>query len=143
MIVFVFAAVLVAVGHLVVAAQRPRLAIIVSAVLWVLYAVWEYNIANGTLCDKDCNIRVDLVFLLPILVVATLNARAAYLRPAGQHSVMSWLLGAAGLAVAAMVVHLFGYPAPAVAVGGVALALVGYAINVKYAGSRALKLQKK
>ena len=68
MMLFVLAAVLVAVGHLVVAAQRPRLALFVSEILWVLYAVWEYNIANGTLCDKDCNIRVDLVVIGPILL---------------------------------------------------------------------------
>jgi hypothetical protein len=130
MMLFVLAAVLVAVGHLVVAARRPRLAILVSAVLWVLYAVWEYHIANGTLCDKDCNIRVDLVFLLPVLLISTLNARAAYLRPAGQQSVVSWLLGAAGLAVVAMAASAFGYTAPAVAVGVCAVAVAAYAIRL-------------
>lgn len=137
MMLFVLAAVLVAVGHLVVAAQRPRLALIVSAILWVLYAVWEYHIANGTLCDKDCNIRVDLVVLFPILLIATLYARSAYLRPPGQQPVVGWLLGAAGLVVVALGFVLFGYTAPAVTAGACALAMGGYAIKSRLAAGRA------
>ncbi|WP_229266602.1 hypothetical protein [Leptospira sp. severe_002] len=136
MMLFVLAAVMVAIGHLVVAAQRPRLALFVSGALWVLYAVWEYNIANGTLCDKDCNIRVDLVFLFPILAVATVMAYQAHLRPAGQPTVVGWALGAAGLAVVAMASEAVGYTAPAVAVGVAALALGGYAIKLRFAASR-------
>jgi hypothetical protein len=137
MMLFVLAAVMVAVGHLVVAAQRPRLALIVSGGLWLLYAVYEYHIANGTLCDKDCNIRVDLLLLWPILVLVTLYARQAYLWPPGQQPIVGWLLGAAGLVVAALVSVLFGYTAPAVAAGVVALALCGYAIKLKVAAKPA------
>ena len=35
------------------------------------YAVYEYYVANGTLCDANCNIRVDLVFFFPLLAWAT------------------------------------------------------------------------
>jgi hypothetical protein len=51
-----------AVIHLVAGWQRPRLAVIVSGILWLLYAVYERLVATGVLCDADCNIRVDLVF---------------------------------------------------------------------------------
>jgi hypothetical protein len=136
MMLFVLAAVLVAVGHLVVAAQRPRLALFVSAILWVLYAVWEYNIANGTLCDKDCNIRVDLVVIGPILLIATLYARSAYLRPEGQQPIVGWLLGAAGLVMVALGFVLFGYTAPAVVAGVAALAMAGYAIKSRFAATQ-------
>jgi hypothetical protein len=56
------AAGMMAVIHLVAGWQRPRLAVIVSGILWLLYAVYERLVATGVLCDADCNIRVDLVF---------------------------------------------------------------------------------
>ena len=74
-----FAAVMMAVIHLVAGWQRPRLAVIVSGILWLLYAVYERLVATGVLCDADCNIRVDLVFFLPILGLATLRAYQSYM----------------------------------------------------------------
>jgi hypothetical protein len=108
----------------------------VSAILWLLYAVWEYNIPNGTLCDKDCNIRVDLVVIGPILLIATLYARSAYLRPEGQQPIVGWLLGAAGLVMVALGFVLFGYTAPAVVAGVAALAMAGYAIKSRFAATQ-------
>jgi hypothetical protein len=54
--------------------------VIASGTLWLLYAVWEHLVASGVVCDADCNIRVDLVFVLPILGLATLAAWQAYNR---------------------------------------------------------------
>ena len=67
---FAFAAAMMAVIHLVAGWQRPRLAVIVSGILWLLYAVYERMVATVG-CDGDCNIRVDLVFFFPILGLAT------------------------------------------------------------------------
>ena len=78
--VFVIAAGMMAVIHLVAGWQRPRRAVIVSGILWLLYAVWERQVATGVLCDADCNIRVDLVFFFPILALATLSAYQSYSR---------------------------------------------------------------
>ena len=78
--IFVIAAGMMTVIHLVAGWQRPRLAVIVSGILWLLYAVWERQVATGVLCDADCNIRVDLVFFFPILALATLSAYQAYNR---------------------------------------------------------------
>ena len=78
--VFVIAAGMITVIHMVAGWQRPRLAVIVSGILWLLYAVWERQVATGVLCDSDCNIRVDLVFFLPILALATLSAYQSYNR---------------------------------------------------------------
>ena len=78
--VFAIAAGMMAVIHLVAGWQRPRPAVIVSGMLWLLYAVWERQVATGVLCDSDCNIRVDLVFFFPILGLATLSAYQAYNR---------------------------------------------------------------
>jgi len=80
--VFAIAAGMMAVIHLValvVGWQRPRLAVIVSGILWLLYAVYERLVATGVLCDSDCNIRVDLVFIIPILGLATLRAYQSYM----------------------------------------------------------------
>ena len=77
---FVIAAGMMTVIHLVAGWQRPRRAVIVSGILWLLYAVWERQVATGVLCDADCNIRVDLVFFFPILALATLSAYQAYNR---------------------------------------------------------------
>ena len=77
---FTIAAGMMAVIHLVAGWQRPRLAVIVSGILWLLYAVWEHLVATGVLCDANCNIRVDLLFFFPILGVATYRAYQSYNR---------------------------------------------------------------
>ena len=76
---FVILAGMMVVAHLVAVSQRPRLAVIVSGILWLLYAVYERLVATGVLCDSDCNIRVDLVFIIPILGLATLRAYQSYM----------------------------------------------------------------
>ena len=68
---FVIAAVLITVYFVGAALQRPRPAEILAIILWAAYAVYEYYVANGTLCDPYCNIRVDLVLFFPLLGYAT------------------------------------------------------------------------
>jgi len=58
-------------------AQRPGLTVIVSGILWLLYAVYEPLAANS--CDGGCNIRVDLLFIFLILGLATLKAYQSYM----------------------------------------------------------------
>ena len=78
--IVVIAAGLMTVIHVVAGWQRPRRAVIVSGILWLLYAFWEHLVTTGVLCDADCNIRVDLVFFYPILGLATYAAWQAYHR---------------------------------------------------------------
>ena len=54
------------------AIRQPRLGVIVAALVWLAYTAYEVLIANGTLCDANCNIRVDLIVLWPLLWIATL-----------------------------------------------------------------------
>ena len=84
--VFAIAAGMMAVIHLVAGWKRPRLAVIVSGILWLLYAVYDRLVATGVLCDADCNIRVDLVFFIPILGIATFYAYRSYMRPSDQQA---------------------------------------------------------
>jgi hypothetical protein len=52
MYVFVFAAAAAALYFVAAACERPRLAEFLAATLWATYAVYEYFVANGTLCDS-------------------------------------------------------------------------------------------
>ncbi len=69
---FVFVAAAAALYFAIAAWQQPRAGVIVAAIAWLLYAVYEYFIANGTLCDANCNIRVDLILAWPLVWIASL-----------------------------------------------------------------------
>lgn len=66
---------------------RPRCpAMVVAGGLWSVYAVYEALVANGVLCDEKCNIRVDLLLLIPILFGMTLYGVLMYRRQHRQNS---------------------------------------------------------
>jgi hypothetical protein len=69
---FVFVAAAAACYFAVAAARQLRAGVIVAAIAWLLYAVYEYFVANGTLCDANCNIRVDLILAWPLVWIASL-----------------------------------------------------------------------
>jgi hypothetical protein len=50
---------------------RTRLAL-VTGVLWILYGFYEYLMQIRVLCSGECNIRVDLLLIYPILIVYTI-----------------------------------------------------------------------
>ena len=56
------------------------------AVLWSLYAVYEFLMFRRVLCSGECNIRVDLLLIYPLLAFATVWAvfRAVQFRPANR-----------------------------------------------------------
>lgn len=72
MYLYVIVAVAAACYFLVKASERPRPGVIVAAIVWLLCAGYEFLIANGTLCDANCNIRVDAIVLWPLVWIATL-----------------------------------------------------------------------
>jgi hypothetical protein len=134
--IFAIAAAIMVVVHLVAGWERPRPAVIVSGILWLLYAVYEHLVATGVLCDADCNIRVDLVFFIPILALVTFCAYQSYMGRPGQHKVVGAVLGAIGLVVLALLAESYGYGAlSGVAVVG-ALAIGVYAIKSKRTTNR-------
>ena len=69
---FEFVAAAVALYFASLAWRQPRPGVIVAAIAWLLYAVYEYFVANGTLCDANCNIRVDLILIWPLVWIASL-----------------------------------------------------------------------
>lgn len=72
MLFFVFVAAAVTLYFLIKASKQPRAGLFVAAAAWLLYAVYEYQMTNGVLCDGTCNIRVDLLLVWPLLGLATL-----------------------------------------------------------------------
>ena len=47
------------------------------AALWLAYAGYEYLMFRRVLCSGECNIRVDLLALYPLLAAATLGVVGA------------------------------------------------------------------
>jgi hypothetical protein len=137
MTLFVIAAGLMAVVHIVAAFQRPRLPVFVSGILWALYAYYEHLIATGVLCDANCNIRVDLVFFFPILGLATFCAYQSYMGRPSPWKVVGIVLGVIGLVVFGLVAEGYGYGALAnvVTVGALAFGVV-YAIKSRSKANR-------
>jgi hypothetical protein len=61
------------------ARSRRRLAL-AAAVAWLLYVPYEYGMRLRILCSGECNIRVDLLVLYPVLLgLSTLAAASAVL----------------------------------------------------------------
>lgn len=51
--------------------SRSRIAL-TAAILWLIYAVFEFSIWMQWTCSEDCNIRVDLLVIAPLLWIATI-----------------------------------------------------------------------
>ncbi|HWV51021.1 hypothetical protein [Pseudorhodoplanes sp.] len=136
MYILAIIAVGMAVIHLVAGFQRPRLAVAVSGLLWALYAYYEHLVASGVLCEADCNIRVDLVFFLPILALATYWAYQSYMGRPGPQKVAATALGIIGLFALGLVAEGFGYKYLSYAAILGILAIVGYAIKSKLVTKR-------
>ena len=134
--IFAIAAGMMAVIHLVAGWQRPRLAVIVSGILWLLYAVYERLVATGVLCDADCNIRVDLVFFFPILGLATFCAYQSYMGRPSPRKVVGIVLGVIGLVVLMLLAESFYGALAGIAVVGAALAIGIYAIKSRSTTNR-------
>ena len=50
---------------------RNRL-VLLTGILWIIYGIYEYLMQTRVLCSAECNIRVDLLLIYPILLVYTI-----------------------------------------------------------------------
>ena len=57
--------------------SRVRL-ISVTAILWLAYLVYEGAMKSRLLCSGDCNIRVDLLLMYPVLIAASIASLVAF-----------------------------------------------------------------
>ena len=49
-------------------------------VIWLLYAAYETGMQQRWLCSGECNIRIDLLLIYPLLLVMSGAAAASMLR---------------------------------------------------------------
>ena len=74
MIAFPFLALVpVAVFAVLFALSKSRI-VLSAAILWLLYMVYEYGMNLRILCSGECNIRIDLLVLYPVLVLVSVIA---------------------------------------------------------------------
>ncbi len=59
---------------------RGRRGAVVAGVVWLLYAVYETGMKQRWLCSGECNIRVDLLLVYPLLLVLTVVGVVSLLR---------------------------------------------------------------
>lgn len=52
--------------------------VLAALVLWSAYLPYEYGMKLRVLCSGECNIRVDLLVLYPVLILASVTALAAF-----------------------------------------------------------------
>ena len=45
-----------------------------TALIWALYALYEYSILRRWTCRGECDIRVDLLLIYPVLAVLSVAA---------------------------------------------------------------------
>jgi hypothetical protein len=60
-------------------ARRGRSAAI-AGILWAFYFIYESLMQARVLCSGECNIRVDLLLLYPLLLVVSVLALVGSLR---------------------------------------------------------------
>jgi hypothetical protein len=63
---------------------RGRRAPLIAGALWVLYAAYEFGMTLRWLCTGECNIRVDLILIYPLLLIATVGGLVGLLRPSAR-----------------------------------------------------------
>ena len=62
--------------------QKRRWGVVTVGVIWVLYAVYETGMHQRWFCTGECNIRVDLVLIYPVLLLLSIGAALSLRRPA-------------------------------------------------------------
>ena len=50
--------------------SRQRLPL-AAALLWLAYCAYEYSMALRLLCTGECNIRIDLLLIYPLLLLTS------------------------------------------------------------------------
>ena len=68
------------IGWLLAFIRRHKKLHLLTAVIWIAYAVYETLIATRVLCEDGCNIRVDLLLILPLLAILFVTSLVVLIR---------------------------------------------------------------
>ncbi|MGR9044569.1 MAG: YqaA family protein [Gammaproteobacteria bacterium] len=79
-IIFPIGALLIGCIFLVIAMIRRRVIPYITAGLWFLYGIYEGLMYARVLCTGECNIRVDLLLIYPVLILASILGIISALR---------------------------------------------------------------
>jgi hypothetical protein len=61
--------------------RRTRRRVVLGVgVAWLLYSVYEFAMKQRWLCSGECNIRIDLLVIYPLLFLGVLAAGISLLR---------------------------------------------------------------
>ncbi len=60
--------------------RSKRWSALIAASLWGIYTVYEYAMKLRILCSGECNIRVDLLLIYPLLIFISLFAIVSVVR---------------------------------------------------------------
>lgn len=71
LIIFPWGALLIGAAFAIATYFRRKMIPGVAAVFWTVYAVYEYLMYIRILCTGECNIRVDLLRIYPLLILAS------------------------------------------------------------------------
>jgi hypothetical protein len=53
--------------------RRHKRLLAIAGGAWLLYGLYEYLIYYGIACSGDCNIRIDLLLIYPVLIILSLG----------------------------------------------------------------------
>ena len=45
-----------------------------AGIMWIIYSLWEFAIKQRWVCRGDCDIRADLIFIYPLLILGSVAA---------------------------------------------------------------------
>lgn len=57
--------------------SKSRL-VLIAGLLWLAYFPYEYGMKLRILCSGECNIRIDLLLLYPVLILVSLAGLAMF-----------------------------------------------------------------
>lgn len=49
-------------------------------IAWIVYSLYEFSMKQRWLCSGECNIRIDLLLIYPVLVIGLVAAAVSLLR---------------------------------------------------------------
>ena len=79
-VIFPFGAALIGALYVRLFLKRKTITSAIAGVLWIVYAIYEDLMYSRVLCTGECNIRLDLLLILPVLLAFSLLATMRYYR---------------------------------------------------------------
>lgn len=80
LIEYPFLATLIGIGLVALGRLRGRRAAVGVGLVWLVYSVYELGMQRRWLCSGECNIRVDLLVIYPVLLIGLVVAGISLLR---------------------------------------------------------------